>query len=215
MAWRISAPAPDDSTKGTTPMMKTKLVRRSLELSAKSRRLKKSRKKAAYSRRRVHIMTMPRSSGSDTWRSRAGGAEILHRRDNGGAGERAPFRRSQFEFFLSVNDGSGLEQHCRHAGPAQHDQLVVTVHARLGVDEDAAVVAHQRQGVMRRVIQATTLQFAPEQVAEPQAAGAIGIFVRYENCVAPVIVIELIFLSAVIPAMLQIFVHGILVNGDE
>src|SRR6516165_4673765 len=70
----------------------------------------------------------------------------------------------------------------------QHDQLVVTVHAGLGVDEDAAAMAHQRQGVMRRIIQAAALQFAPEQVAEPQAASGIGIFVRYENRVARIIV---------------------------
>src|SRR6516164_9749986 len=111
-------------------------------------------------------MAMPRSSGSDTRRSRAGGAEILHRGDNGGAGERTPLRRSQFEFFLPVNDRSSLEQHRRHASPAQHDQLVVTVHAGLGVEEDAAVMAHQRQGVMRSVVQAAALQFAPKQAAE-------------------------------------------------
>src|SRR6516225_10645970 len=160
------------------------------------------------SRRRVHIMAMPRSSGSNTRRSRAGGAEILHRGDNGGAGERAPLLRSQFEFFLSVHDRSGLEQHRWHGGLAQYDQFVVTVHAGLGVEEDAAVMAHQRQGVMRRVIEAAALQFAPEQAAEPQAAGGIGIFVRYENCVARIIVVELIFLSAVVPAMLQIVRHG-------
>src|SRR5215469_13598250 len=73
---------------------------------------------ASYSRRRVHIMAMPRSSGSETRRSRAGGAEIRHRGDNGGAGERTPLRRSQFEFFLPVNDRSSLEQHGRHASPA-------------------------------------------------------------------------------------------------
>src|SRR5215467_11237122 len=97
---------------------------------------------AAYSRRRVHIMAMPRSSGSDTRRSRAGGAEILHRGDNGGAGERAPLRRSQFEFFLPVNDGSGLEQHRRHGGLAQDDKLIIAIHAGLGVDQDAAAMAH-------------------------------------------------------------------------
>jgi len=54
----------------------------------------------AYSRRRVHIMAMPRRSGSDTKRSRAGGAQILHRCDNGGAGERAPLQRSQHTQFV-------------------------------------------------------------------------------------------------------------------
>src|SRR6516165_8492731 len=49
---------------------------------------------AAYSRRRVHIMAMPGTSGTDTRRSRAGGAEIVYRSDNGGAGERAPLRGS-------------------------------------------------------------------------------------------------------------------------
>src|ERR1700745_1969492 len=150
-------------------------------------------------------MAMPRSSGSDTRRSRAGGAEILYRGDYGRAGERAPLRRSQFEFFLPVYDGTGLEQPGRHGGPAQNHKLAVARHAGLGVEEDAAVMAHQRQGVMRRVIQAAALQFAPEQVAEPQAAGGIGIFVRYENRVARIIVVELIFLSAVIPAMLPVF----------
>src|SRR5215813_4600281 len=37
---------------------------------------------------------------SDTKRSRAGGAEILHRCDNGGAGERAPLQRSQHTQFV-------------------------------------------------------------------------------------------------------------------
>jgi len=55
---------------------------------------KKISQEAAYSRRRVHIMAMPRNSGSDTWRSRAGGAEILYCGDYGGAGERAPLWRS-------------------------------------------------------------------------------------------------------------------------
>src|SRR5262249_24883953 len=68
---------------------------------------------------------------------------------------------------------------------------------------------------MRRVMQGAELQLAPEQVAEPQAAGGRRIFVRYENRIAGIIIVELIFLSAVIPAMLQIVGHGIVVDGDE
>src|SRR6516164_7660792 len=88
---------------------------------------------ASYSRRRVHSMAMPRSSGSETRRSRAGGAEIRHRGDKGGAGERAPLLRSQFKFFLSVHDRSCLEQ---------DDELIIAIHAGLGVDQDAAAMAH-------------------------------------------------------------------------
>src|SRR6516165_4955462 len=68
---------------------------------------------------------------------------------------------------------------------------------------------------MRGVMEAAVLQFKPEQAAEPQAAGGIGIIVRYEDRVARIIVVEFIFLSAVIPAMLKIVRHGIVVDGDE
>src|SRR5208282_2024220 len=64
---------------------------------------------------------------------------------------RGRVRARQFQLLLPVDDRSGLEQHRRHPGVAQHDQLVVAVDAGRGVDELAAAVAHQRQRVMRRV----------------------------------------------------------------
>src|SRR5436189_6337754 len=68
---------------------------------------------------------------------------------------------------------------------------------------------------MRGVIESAALKLASEQAAEQEAPGGIGIIVRYEYRVARIIVVELIFLSAVIPAMLKIVGHGIVMDGDE
>jgi len=64
-------------------------------------------------------------------------------------------------------------------------------------------MAHQCQGVMRRVMKVPALQFVSEHAAEQQAAGAIGIVVRNENRVARIVVIEFVFLSGVFPVPLS------------
>ena len=89
---------------------------------------------------------------------RAAAAEFIDRGNDRGAGERAALGRGQLQFLLAIDDGAGFEQHRRHVGVAQHEQLVEAVNAGFGVEQFAAAIAHERQRVMRRELQAARLQ---------------------------------------------------------
>ena len=63
-------------------------------------------------------------------------------RDCGGdgiGGERAAIVGRQFQLFLTVNDGTGFQQHCRHCGVPQHQQLIVPVDAGISIEKLVAV----------------------------------------------------------------------------
>ena len=68
---------------------------------------------------------------------------------------------------------------------------------------------------MRRVAQAPRLQRLAENVAERQAAGAVGIVIGNKQRVARIAVIIMIILPLIIPGLQQIVRHGIVVDGEE
>ena len=142
-------------------------------------------------------------------------AKILDRGGDGFTGERAALRRRQFQFFLPVDDGAGFEQQRRHAGIAQHDQLVVAVDAGVGIEQLAPAIAHQGERVMRRELQAARLQRFSQEFSEQQAAGAVGIVIRDEEGIARIVVVVLLVLALVLPGVDEIVGHRIVMNRNK
>ena len=148
-------------------------------------------------------------------RVRPCGTEIFNSGGDGGTGQRAAFGARHFQFLIPVDDGSRLKQHRGHESFSQHDQLIVPVNAGFGIEQLMATAAHQRQRIMRRVMEAAGFQFFTQEVTEREAAFEVGVLLGYEDRIALEAIAKWPLLPLVFPGLKKIIRHRIVMDGDE
>ena len=82
--------------------------------------------------------------------------------------------------------------------------MIVTIDASFLIDQVVAISPHQRKRIVRGVAQTALLQFLTERAAEGQAVGPIRIVIGNKDCVAAEAVTVGMFLSLVLPGLLQV-----------
>src|ERR1051326_2549369 len=147
----------------------------------------------------MHFAHAPESRRSIMMLPRPHCAKPLDGIDGSRADQRLALRAGQYQFLVPIDDGARLEQHRRDGVLFEHDQLIVSIYSRLGIDELPAPPIHHGLGVMGRVLQAAGLELLPEKPAVEETASSIAVVVRNEDGMPLEPVAEAVFLALVFP----------------
>ena len=103
-------------------------------------------------------------------------AERFDRLCDCGADEGAAIGRIHLHLLVAIDDRARFEQDGRHLGFFQDDQLIVSIDARLGIEQFTSAPTHKFLGILAGILKSAIVQLSAKKPSEEETGFEVRVF---------------------------------------